>query len=306
MERKPMSKRQIVDAHHHLWDLGSGYNYPWLQDKRSGEGMLGNLAPIARDYLVRDYRADTANYEVVGSVHIEAVPADQVMETRWLQKTTKSEGLPSCIVAHVELQKHNAEKIIAEHVSFPTVRGIRQIVNWHPNPKYTFTDQDFLTDSDWLASFRLLRKYGLSFDLQLYPAQMSDAARLARSNPETLIVMNHAGMPLERDEPGLALWRDGVKRLGAEAHVIAKISGLGMVDWRWSEASIRPFVLGVIDRFGVDRVMFGSNFPVDKLYSSFDTLYGSFESIVASFSDREKDQLFRDNALRHYRLRAQA
>ena len=71
-------------------------------------------------------------------------------------------------------------------------------------------------------------------------------------------------------------------------------------------ASIRPFVLGVIDRFGVDRVMFGSNFPVDKLYGSFDTLYCSFESIVASFSESEQDQLFRGNVLRHYRLRAEA
>ncbi len=301
-----MAKRKIVDAHHHLWDLGRGYNYPWLQDKPSGEGMLGNLAPIARDYLLRDYRADTASYDVVASVHIEAVPADPVVETRWLQKTMSSEGLPSGIVARVELHKPDAEKVIAEHVSFPNVRGIRQIVNWHQNAKYAFTDHDFLTDGAWLAGFRLLRKYDLSFDLQLYPAQMGDAVELARRNPETLIVVNHTGMPLERDEAGLALWRDGMKRLGAEPNVVAKVSGLGMVDWRWSEASIRPFVLGVIDQFGVDRVMFGSNFPVDKLYSSFDTLYGSFESIVASFSESEKDQLFRDNALRHYRLRAEA
>jgi predicted TIM-barrel fold metal-dependent hydrolase len=301
-----MAKRKIVDAHHHLWDLGRGYNYPWLQDKPSGEGMLGNLAPIARDYLLPDYRADTANYDLVGSVHIEAVPADPVVETRWLQKTTSSEGLPSGIVARVELHKPDAEKVIAEHVSFPNVRGIRQIVNWHQNPKYAFTDHDFLTDDAWLAGFRLLRKYKLSFDLQLYPAQMGDAVELARRNPETLIVVNHTGMPLDRDEAGLALWRDGMKRLSAEPNVVAKISGLGMVDWRWSEASIRPFVLGIIDRFGVDRVMFGSNFPVDKLYGSFDTLYGSFESIVASFSESDKDQLFRDSALRHYRLRAEA
>ena len=301
-----MAKRKIVDAHHHLWDLGRGYNYPWLQNKPSGEGMLGDLKPIARDYLLRDYRADTANYDLVGSVHIEAVPADPVIETRWLQATTNSDGLPSAIVARVELQKPDAERVIAEHVSFPNVRGIRQIVNWHKNAKYTFTGHDFLTDDAWLAGFRLLRKYKLSFDLQLYPAQMGEAVELARHNPETLIVVNHTGMPLERDEAGLALWREGMKRLGAEPNVVVKVSGLGMVDWGWSEASIRPFVLGVIDRFGVDRVMFGSNFPVDKLYSSFDTLYGSFESIVASFSESEQDQLFRDNALRHYRLRAEA
>ena len=71
-----MAKRKIVDAHHHLWNLSHGYNYPWLQDQQSGEGLLGSLAPIIRDYLIEDYRADVASYDLVKSVHIEAVPAD--------------------------------------------------------------------------------------------------------------------------------------------------------------------------------------------------------------------------------------
>ncbi len=131
---------------------------------------------------------------------------------------------------------------------------------------------------------------------------MREAAELAARNPETLVIVNHTGMPLEHDEAGLAAWRDGMRRLAANANEVAKISGLGMVDWHWSEASIRPFVLGTIDAFGVDRVMFGSNFPVDRLYSSFDAVYGSFESIVASFSEAEKTKLFHDNAFTYYRL----
>lgn len=297
-----MRKRKIVDAHHHLWSLGAGYNYPWLQDKRSGEGMLGDLTPIARDYVLDDYRTDAANYDVVGSVHIEALPADPIGETRWLQATANREGLPSAIVARVDLHKPDAEKVLAKLKSFARVRGVRHIVNWHENPKYTFTDLDFLTDRDWLAGFRTLRKYDLSFDLQLYPAQMRDAEALARKNPDILIVVNHAGMPVARDEAGVALWRDGMKRLAALPNVAAKISGLGMVDRGWNEASIRPFVLDVIDRFGVDRAMFASNFPVDKLYSSFDILYGAFETVVASFTESEKDKLFHRNALRIYRI----
>ena len=77
--------------------------------------MLGDLAPIVRDYLLDDYRADTANYDVVSSVHIEAVPADPIAETRWLQATANSEGLPSAIVARVELHEPDVEKVIAEH-----------------------------------------------------------------------------------------------------------------------------------------------------------------------------------------------
>ena len=131
---------------------------------------------------------------------------------------------------------------------------------------------------------------------------MADAAELAAENPDTLIVLNHAGMPVDRDETGLAAWRAGMKRLATQPNVFAKVSGLGMVEHKWSQATIRPFVLDCIDYFGVDRVMFGSNFPVDKLYSSFDALYGAFETIVSSFSETEKSRLFHDNAIRTYRL----
>jgi predicted TIM-barrel fold metal-dependent hydrolase len=297
-----MAKRKIVDAHHHLWQLSDGYKYPWLQDKSSGEGMLGSLASIAVDYLPAGYRSDTANYDVVKTVHIEAVPSVAVAETEWLQRIADREGFPHAIVARVELAMPDAERVMATHKAFRNVRGIRQIANWHKDGRYTFTDRDYLTDAAWVAGYRLLKKYDLSFDLQIYPGQMIAAAALAHANPDTAMILNHTGMPLERDEAGLAAWRTGMRALAAEPNVFAKISGMGMVEHKWSEASIRPFVLGTIDYFGTDRAMFGSNFPVDRLYSSFDALYGAFESIVASFSESEKAKLFHDNALRVYRI----
>lgn len=297
-----MAGRKIVDAHHHLWKLSDGYKYPWLQDKPSGEGMLGSLAPIVRDYLASDYRRDTANYDVVKTVHIEAVPLDAIDETKWLQATADLDRLPDAIVGRVELAKPDAEKVMVEHKGFRNVRGIRQIANWHPDGRFTFSDHDYLTDPAWIAGYRLLKKYELSFDLQIYANQMQSAAGLARANPETLMILNHTGMPLILGDSDVEAWRAGMRALAAEPNVVAKISGLGMVDHKWSEASIRPYVLGTIDYFGVDRAMFGSNFPVDKLYSSFDAVYGAFENIVASFSESEKAKLFHDNALRVYRI----
>jgi predicted TIM-barrel fold metal-dependent hydrolase len=297
-----MAKRRIVDAHHHLWDLGRGSNYPWLQDTPSGEGLLGDIAPIARDYKLAAYRLDTSNSELVKSVHIEAVPSDAVEETRWLHGVAETGGFPHAIVARVELQKPDAERMIAEHRRFANLRGIRHIVNFHANPKWSFTDHDFLQDEAWLKGFPLLKKYDLSFDLQLYPGQMKAAARLARDNPEIQIVVNHTGMPVERDAGGIAAWRNGMKALAACSNVAAKISGLGMVDHGWNTVSIRPFVLETIEIFGVDRAMFGSNFPVDRLYGSFDALYGAFEAIVAGFTEAEQAKLFHDNARRFYRI----
>lgn len=297
-----MVKRRIVDAHHHLWDLGRGYRYPWLQDASSGEGLLGDLGPIVRDYLPLDYRADTAAYDVVASVHVEAVPVNAVEETEWLQSVAVPAGLAQAIVARVALQNDDAEAEVARHAAFTRVRGIRHIVNWHPNPKFSFTDHDFLTDEAWLSGYALLRKYDLSFDLQIYPVQMANAAALAARHPDTPVVLNHTGMPVTRDAEGMAEWRKGMKLLAAQPNVSTKISGLGMVDHHWTEESIRPFVLETIELFGVDRAMFGSNFPVDRLYSSFDALYGAFETIVADFSEDEQDRLFRANALRIYRM----
>jgi predicted TIM-barrel fold metal-dependent hydrolase len=101
---------------------------------------------------------------------------------------------------------------------------------------------------------------------------------------------------------GLESWRRGMRRLAEKPNAAVKISGLGMVNWGWTEDSIRPLILETIDIFGVDRCMFASNFPVDKLYSTFDALYQSYERIAAGFTAEEQDKLFRANAERFYRI----
>jgi predicted TIM-barrel fold metal-dependent hydrolase len=299
-----MDELPVIDPHHHLWDL-ERFAYPWLTTRPLPPSVAGDVAPIAHSYGLADYLADAADCKLVKSVHVDAGfdPAHPVEETRWLQSIADRHGFPHGIVARAELHKPDVEAVLARHAAFANMRGIRHIVNWHPDPAKTYVARpDLLTDPAWLAGFALLKKYGLSFDLQLYPSQMADAARLARRHPDTLIILNHAGMPVDRDAEAIALWRAGMRGLAAAPNVLVKISGLGMVDWHWTEASIRPFVLETIEIFGVERAMFASNFPVDKLYSSFEALYGAFRTIVADFRPGEKRKLFHDNAAAAYRL----
>ncbi len=294
----------IIDPHHHLWDL-ERFSYPWLTVKPQPLSVAGDVTPIARSYTLDDYLADAAGHHLVKSVHVDAGfdPTKPVEETRWLQSIADQRGFPHGIVARAELNKADVEAVLAAQAVFANVRGIRHIVNWHPDPAKTYIERsDLLTDPAWLAGFALLKKYDLSFDLQLYPAQMAEAAQVAHNHPDTVIILNHAGMPVDRDADSIALWRTGMRALAAEANVWVKISGLGMVDWNWTEDSIRPFVLETIDIFGIDRSMFASNFPVDKLYSSFDALYTAFKNIVADFQPTEKRKLFSDNAESVYRL----
>jgi predicted TIM-barrel fold metal-dependent hydrolase len=294
----------VIDPHHHLWDLEHN-PYPWLQTRPLAPRLEGDIEPIAKTYMLKDYLADVQNQNVVKSVHIECGwdPDDPVGETAWLQSVADQYGFPHGIVARAQLDTPDIEKILGGHAQYKNARGIRHIVCWHRDPVKSYVQRpDLLTDPQWRRGFRLLRRFGFSFDLQLYPSQMTDAAGLAQAHPETLIILDHAGMPVDRDETGIRTWRQGMGALAALPNVVSKISGLGAFDWRWSADSIRPFVLETIEIFGVSRCMFASNFPVDKLYSDFDSLYAAFHSITAGFSAAEKQMLFHDNAIRYYRL----
>ncbi len=294
----------LVDAHMHLWDLGR-IRYPWLTPPLP-VGITGDVSPIARTYLLDEYLRDAeeGGVRVPKVVHIEAGanPADALAETRWLQQLAEARGLPQAIVAHAELEKPDAAGLLERHREHRNVRGIRQILNWHPDPAKTYTPRDLLADEAWQAGFARLARHELSFDLQIYPAQMGAAARLAARHPNTPLILNHTGMPLEKDPAGLAAWRRGMRLLAAQPNVVVKISGLAMLDWRWSAESLRPFVLETLEIFGAARTMLGSNFPVDRLFGTYGQLVGAYAQLLCGASAAERADLFVRTAERIYRI----
>lgn len=291
----------IVDAHHHLWDLSR--SYPWLQEAAGRLQVHGDDTAIRRDYLLADFRQDAAELRLVASVHVDAGAADPVEEARWLQGLADVTGFPQAIVGGVALHAGDAADQLAAFAELPNVRGVRHNLNWHPDPTLTYTDRaDLMTDAAWLAGFRRLAPLGLSFDLQVYPHQLPDGARLAAEHPDTVVVLDHAGMPLGRDLDTLSSWRKGLDLLAARPNTAIKISGLGMTDHHWTIGSLRPLVLDAIEAFGVDRAMFASNFPVDSLYSTYTELYAAFDMITADFTTGERAALFAGTARRVYRI----
>jgi predicted TIM-barrel fold metal-dependent hydrolase len=266
------------------------------------------VSPIAKTYLLDDYLRDASGagdtIRVAKVVHVEAGadPAASLAETRWLQSVANTRGYPQAIVAHAELNSPKVAALLEQHASHPNVRGIRQILNWHPDPGKTYTPRDLLADPAWEKGFALLRQHGFCYDLQVYPAQMAAAARLASRHPDIPMIVNHTGMPVDRDPAGVEQWRTGMQALAQQPHVAVKISGLAMLDWHWSLDSLRPFVQQTLEIFGVDRCLFASNFPVDKLFGSFERQYGAYRSLVAGCSAAERNKLFAANAERIYRI----
>ena len=199
---------RIVDPHHHLWDRDR-HPCPWLAAP-TVSGLVGDTPPLCRNYLLADFTADAAPVELVKSVHLQAEIAHELAaeETRGLQGIADapgSGGFPHGIVAYADLSDPGADGTLEAQAALANTRGIRQILNRHPDPGVNFVDRDYLREEQWQQGFARLRGHGLSFDMQLYASQMPDGAATARRHPDTQIVVNHTGMPLDRDAEGLAL-----------------------------------------------------------------------------------------------------
>lgn len=289
----------IIDAHHHLCDFSR--SYPWLQGPAEPIRYHGDDRPLRRNYLIEDYLTDAKGFQLAGSVHIENGAAEPLWEADWIQSIHDDSGLPSVQVAKASLAAPGVLSRLERLAAVPSVRGIRDILNWHPDPRYTHTPRpDLITDPGWLKGFSHLSSLGLSFDLQVFPDQLHQAAQLAANHPDTTIILDHAGMPIHRDPESLRGWRTGMKTLAKQPNVVTKISALGTNDHSWTKESIRPIILDTIDAFGPNRTMFGSNFPVDSLYSSFTELYTAFDEITAAMTADERRQLFADTARKTY------
>lgn len=298
-----MTAIPFVDAHIHLWDLAR-IRYPWLTPPFGDDGPNGSVEAIARDYLLDDYRTDTARWNVVGAVHIDAGadPAQAIDESDWLETVADTDGLPTGIVGFAALDDPEVEPVLERQAAHPRVRGIRQIVNWHNNPLRTYTPRDVTQDDQWWAGFGLLGKYGLSFDLQCYAGQMAGLAPLIERHPEVPVIINHIGMPVTTDREGLTRWRFGLRTLATLPHVAIKLSGLGFIYRDWTVDSVRPFVLEAIEMFGTSRCLFASDSPTDKLFAPLDRYLEAYHAIAAGFSEDERRDLFGRNANRIYRL----
>lgn len=295
-----MSVKRFVDAHVHLWQL-TRLRYPWLMPPFADDGPNGSVEAIAKDYTLADYFADASGYPMEKLVHIDAGahPDDALAETKWLQSLAAETDHPDAIVAFAALDAPDVERLLAAHAEHANVRGIRHILNWHSDPKRTYTPRNLLDDDAFARGYALLGKYSLSFDLQIYPNQMQQAAALAARHPEVPVILNHMGMPVDAD---LTEWRAGLKALAALPHAAVKISGMGFIDRQWTTASMRPLILQVIETFGPQRCAFASDFPTDKLFNSYGKALDAYDDITKDFSADERDALFAGTAERIYKI----
>jgi predicted TIM-barrel fold metal-dependent hydrolase len=283
--------------------------HPWLRPTGGAIQALGELDVIRRNYLVDDYRRDVANQNVVASVHIEAAwdrADDPLAEIEWLETLDKSSGVACRYIGFADLAAADAAAALDRLSEVKRCVGVRQMLSWHPGkPAKCFAPRPGIADEPaFRRGVALLARHDQIFELMLYPYQAEEVARLARDFPNQTFVLNHCGSPIDRDVEGMARWREGVKLLGEAPNVKIKISAVTAYDPSPTLESLSEVVLHCIECFGVERSMFGSDFPVGRLWTSYDAIFDGFKTIVQDFSEAEQSALFHDNARRLYRMDA--
>jgi predicted TIM-barrel fold metal-dependent hydrolase len=290
-----MARLPFTDTHVHFYDFSHPtLQWDWLVPEAEPDPDLGDYAAIkARRFDPDDFLGETRFQNVERVVHVQAATGspDPVEETRWLQEHADRVGIPHGIVAYADLADPDLERTLERHAAFPNLRGVRDL-------RY----DDYLTNDGWLRGLAALERFELVVCDDPLVEHMPELARVAARHPGLTVCIDHAGFPRRRDASYFQEWNSAMALLAQRDNTVVKISGLGMCDHRWTIDSLRPWVTSCIELWGPRRAFFGTNWPVDRLFSSYGDVLDAYAELIAGASEQEQRDLFSGNARRIFRL----
>jgi L-fuconolactonase len=283
-----MSASSIVDSHVHLWNPAQ-FRYAWLD----------GLPALNRAFLPADFSSVSANANVRKMIFVECgcEPTQSLAEVNWISNLAECEQRLKGIVAHAPLEtgetvRDNLKKLAAN----PLVKGIRRNLQGE-------LDTEFCLQPEFLTGVKLLAEFGYTFDLCIRHDQLPMAAKLVRRAPRVTFVLDHFGKPdvsAKKAEP----WATNLKMLAALSNVVCKISGLTTeADWKnWQPDDLKCYFETVVEVFGFDRILFGGDWPVATLATSYDRWVETVRENLLFASETDLAKLFQTNAERIYRV----
>jgi predicted TIM-barrel fold metal-dependent hydrolase len=228
------------------------------------------------------------------------VPDRGADEAAFVADASDRTGFPVAIVAYADMLADDARRHFDQLARIGRVRGVRMQLHWHENPLYRFASRpDLACDERLQANVARLRDYGWSFDLQVFASQMEGAADLAAACPDVTFVLQHAGMLEDLSDDGIQAWRAGMELLAARPNVVSKLSGLGTFLRANDPAHVSFVARETLGLFGSARCLFGSNFPIEKLWTNYREL---IDAHLAAIPEAARADVFGNTARRVYRL----
>ena len=275
-----------IDSHQHFWRYTAA-SYPWMTDK---------LASLRRDYLPEDLAPLLKQTGLDGCVAVQA--QQTVAEARWLLSLTDAHPFIKGVVGWVDLQSDRVEEQLAELARHPRFVGVRHVVQDEP-------DNNFMLRPAFQRGIGKLRQFNLAYDILVFPKQLPASIQLAANLPEQRFVLDHIAKPFIRDGT-ISPWSEQIRELAKAPNVWCKVSGMiTEAKWTgWRAEDFRPYLDVVFEAFGVERLMFGTDWPVATLAGTYQEVHQLAASYVRNLTAEQQARFFGGCATEFYRLRA--
>lgn len=273
-----------IDSHHHLWNYSQA-DYPWIS-----EGMKS----IRRDFLVADLAQSMQAAKIDGVVTVQA--RQSLLETDWLLGLASAHDFMRGVVGWVPLADPEVGSHLEKYWHHPKLKAVRHLLQDEP-------DEFYMLREDFNQGVSQLEDLGLSYDILIRERQLPQTIEFVDLHPTQVFILDHIAKPNIKSRL-LSPWRERMRELARRENIYCKLSGMVTeADWSsWTHHDLSPFIDVVLECFGANRLMFGSDWPVSLLACAYEKWVEVVEQLIASLSASERDRLFGGTAKEAYRL----
>jgi predicted TIM-barrel fold metal-dependent hydrolase len=291
----------LVDCNVHLWDQTANPVF-WLTDRALVRDMIGDYDSLPDTYMLADYQREAEGHDVGGVVWSDAGAEDPIAAAAWVQRQCEEVELPAALVTLGDPADERFAELIERFCELPLARSVR--VRLLAALTQGTADRTMLGDDRAMANLELLAERGLTATLEATADQLDVVAQIARAVPALRIVVDHFGWPENPSGEDLPRHRERLAAVAAAPNTATRIDAIGTIFGDWTTDRVRPWLRTATDAFGPERCMLGSDFPIERLRSSFGRLYDAYRDIFSDLSDAARDALFGATARRWYRVGA--
>ena len=274
---------KIIDTHQHFWNY-EAQKQDWINE---------DMQAIRKDFLPADLAPILKENNIEGCIAVQADQTDT--ETQILIRESHQNSFIKGVVGWINLKDKEIEEKLEEYSNENTLKGFRHIIQAEPN--------GFMLDTSFQKGLSALVKYNYTYDLLIYETQLAEANTLIKKLPELPIVIDHIAKPnIKKGES--ENWKKEIKAIAEYPNVYCKISGMATeAQWNtWTMDTLKPYIDTVVEAFGTNRIMFGSDWPVCLVASSYEKWLKGLQNYFNTFSINEQEDFFANNAIKFYKI----
>lgn len=274
---------KIIDTHQHFWKYNPD-DYGWITD---------DMRVIRKDFLPADLSLVLKENAVDTCISVQADQTEA--ETDWLLQMADENDFIAGVVGWVDLRSQQIEERLKHYSKFPKLKGFRHVLQGE--------EPSFMLQENFLNGISKLQQFGFTYDILIFPQHLDAALQLVQQFPDQPFIIDHIAKPYIKDKK-IDGWKAGIEKIARFKNVYCKLSGMVTeADWKnWTEEELHPYIDVIVNSFGTNRILFGSDWPVCLLASSYEKWLQVVNGYFAAFTSEEQENVFSKNAIRFYNL----